>query len=141
MIHARMQRQGDHGGIERCRRLAGISRARYYRHVRACAPRQEETALRDEIQRLSLATRSYGYWRITAQLRQLGFAVNHKRVARLRPATTDSRHRFSRIKARISSADLVHRKREGLPRRWHYSSGLADVGGVSQRADARFAAS
>jgi putative transposase len=104
-----MRLQGGHDGIERCCHLAGISRAGYYRHWRASAPLREETALRDEIQRLSLATRSYGYRRITAQLRQLGFAVNHKRVARLRrednllclrkpvfrPATTDSHHRFT----------------------------------------------
>ena len=82
--------------------------AGYYRYWRPSAPRQEETALRDEIQRLSLATRSYGYRRITAQLRQLGFAVNRKRVQRLRaednllclrkpafrPVTTQSDHRF-----------------------------------------------
>jgi transposase InsO family protein len=103
-----MSLQGEHDGIERCCRLAEVSRAGYYRHWRASTPRQEETALRDQIQRLSLATRDYGYRRITAQLRQMGFAVNHKRVARLRrednllclrrapfrPATTDSRHRF-----------------------------------------------
>ena len=35
--------------------LAEVSRAGYYRHWRASHPRQEETALRDEIQRLSLA--------------------------------------------------------------------------------------
>ena len=64
---------GDHSGIERCCRLAGVSRAGYYRHWRASAPWQEETALRDVIQRLSLATRSYGYRRITAQLHQQGF--------------------------------------------------------------------
>ncbi len=103
-----MQRQGDHAGIERCCALAGVSRAGYYRAWQASAPREEETALRHEIQRLSLATRSYGYRRITAQLRQLGFAVNHKRVQRLRaednllclrkaafrPVTTQSDHRF-----------------------------------------------
>jgi transposase InsO family protein len=109
MIQALMQLQGDHDGIERCCRLAGVNRAGYYRHWRASAPLREETALRDAIQRLSLATRNYGYRRITAQLRQLGFAVNPKRVARLRrqdnllclrkpafrPAAADSRHRFT----------------------------------------------
>jgi transposase InsO family protein len=84
VIHAQVRLQGDHTGIERCCALAGVSRAGYYRHWRASAPRAEETALRDEIQRLSLATRAYGYRRITAQLRALGFAVNHKRVQRLR---------------------------------------------------------
>ena len=90
--------------------LAGVSRASYYRHWLASQPREEETALRDEIQRLSLAQRAngyrHGYRVITIQLQRAGWAVNHKRVARIRrednllcvarqafrPATTDSRH-------------------------------------------------
>ncbi len=90
--------------------LAGVSRASYYRHWQASKPREEETALRDEIQRLSLAQRAngyrHGYRVITIQLRRAGWAVNHKRVARIRrednllcvpkqafrPATTNSRH-------------------------------------------------
>ena len=68
MIHAMMQQQGP-VEIERLCRLAGVSRAGYYRHWQASAPRQEETAVRDEIQRLSLAHRFYGYRRITVLLR------------------------------------------------------------------------
>jgi hypothetical protein len=70
---------------------------------------REETAVRDEIQRLSLDNRHYGYRRITVLLKRTGWVVNHKRVQRLRaednllcvpktafrPATTDSRHRFT----------------------------------------------
>ena len=107
MIHAQNQLQGSLG-IERMCRLADISRAGYYRHWKASRPAQEETALRDEIQHLSLEQRFYGYRRITALLRRTGWAVNHKRVQRIRqtdnllcvtgrtfrPATTDSRHRF-----------------------------------------------
>lgn len=110
MIRAETERQGDHGGIERMCALAGVSRASYYRHWLASKPREEETALRDEIQRLSLAQRAngyrHGYRVITIQLQRAGWAVNHKRVARIRrednllcvpkqafrPATTDSRH-------------------------------------------------
>lgn len=110
MIRAQTERQGDHSGIERMCALAGVSRASYYRHWRASKPREEETALRDEIQRLSLARRAngyrHGYRVITIQLQRAGWAVNHKRVARIRrednllcvpkqafrPATTDSRH-------------------------------------------------
>jgi transposase InsO family protein len=106
VIHAKVQQQGYE--IERMCRLAGVSRAGYYRHWQASAPRQEETALRDEIQRLSLAHRQQGYRVITVLLQRAGWAVNHKRVQRLRrednllcvpkrafrPATTDSRHRF-----------------------------------------------
>jgi putative transposase len=92
--------------IERMCKLSGVSRAGYYRHWAASAPRAEETGVRDAIQRLALANRHYGYRRITAQLQREGFAVNHKRVLRLMrednllclrkqpfvPVTTDSRH-------------------------------------------------
>jgi putative transposase len=102
-----MQQQGP-VEIERRCGLAGVSRAGYYRHWQASAPRQEETALRDEIQRLSLVNRLHGYRPITVLLKRSGWVVNHKRVQRLRqadnllcvpktafrPATTDSRHRF-----------------------------------------------
>jgi len=85
-----------------------VSRAGYYRHWRASAPRREETELRDAIQRLALSQRHYGYRRITALLRREGWSVNRKRVLRLMrednllclrrstfiPATTDSDHRF-----------------------------------------------
>jgi putative transposase len=107
VIHAQTQLQGP-AEIERRCWLAGVSRAGYYRHWQASAPRQQETALRDEIQRLSLAERFYGYRRLTVLLQRSGWMVNHKRVARIRrednllcvpkqafrPATTDSRHRF-----------------------------------------------
>lgn len=94
--------------MERMCILAEVSRAGYYRHWRASAPRLEETELRDAIQRLALANRHYGYRRITALLHREGWWVNHKRVLRLMrednllclrrrafvPATTDSAHRF-----------------------------------------------
>jgi transposase InsO family protein len=88
--------------------LAGMSRAGYYRRWHASAPRQEETTVRDAIQRVALANRRYGYRRIAAQLRREGFVANHKRVLRLMrrdnllclrqrsfvPVTTDSRHEW-----------------------------------------------
>jgi putative transposase len=92
--------------VERMCLLARVSRAGYYRHWAACKPREEETAVRDAVQRVALANRRYGYRRIAAQLRRDGLAVNHKRVLRLMrednllclrtrpfvPMTTDSRH-------------------------------------------------
>jgi transposase InsO family protein len=94
--------------VERMCALAGVSRAGYYRHWGASAPRQEETAVRDAVQRAALANRRYGYRRIAAQLRRDGLMVNHKRVLRLMrkdnllclrkrpfvPITTDSRHEW-----------------------------------------------
>jgi transposase InsO family protein len=94
--------------VERMCVLAGVSRAGYYRRWRASAPRQEETTVRDAIQRVVLANRRYGYRRIAAQLRRDGLVANHKRVLRLMrqdnllclrkrpfvPVTTDSRHEW-----------------------------------------------
>jgi transposase InsO family protein len=88
--------------------LAGVSRAGYYRQWAASAPREEDTAMRDLVQRAVLANRRYGYRRIAAQLRRNGVVVNHKRVLRLMradnllalrsrpfvPMTTDSRHEW-----------------------------------------------
>jgi len=97
--------QGDIG-IERMCQLVGIGRSGYYRHWQRSAPRQEETGLRDAIQRLALKHRHYGYRRIGALLRREGWQANHKRVLRLLrednllclrqtpfvPVTTNSRH-------------------------------------------------
>lgn len=94
------------GSVERLCRLSNVSRASYYRHWQASAPRQEEMGLRDALQRLALANRRYGYRRLGALLRREGWDVNHKRVLRLMrednllclraqpfvPRTTDSRH-------------------------------------------------
>jgi transposase InsO family protein len=92
--------------IERLCGLAGVSRATYYRHWLTVAPRTEEIALRDVLQRSAVAHRHYGYRRLTELVRREGWAVNHMRVLRLMrtdnllclrrrafvPATTDSRH-------------------------------------------------
>ena len=92
--------------IARLCALAGVSRAGYYRHWAASAPRQEETWVRDAVQRVALANEKYGYRRVAWQMRREGMVVNHKRVLRLMrednllclrrrafvPATTNSRH-------------------------------------------------
>ena len=63
--------------------LLKVSRASSWRHWQASAPRQEETVVRDAVQRVSLANRRYGHRRVAAQLRQEGLVVNHKRVLKL----------------------------------------------------------
>lgn len=67
---------------ETCRET-GVSRAGFYRHWHRCGPTAEETELRDRLQTLALAQRTYGYRRIAALLRREGRLVNHKRVLRL----------------------------------------------------------
>ena len=95
--------------VERLCMLAGLSRAGYYRAWAASAPRQEETAVRDAIQKVALENRFYGYRRVARDLRDKhGLLVNRKRVLRLMrrdnllclskrpfvPVTTDSRHEW-----------------------------------------------
>jgi putative transposase len=95
--------------MERMCTLAAVSRAGYYRF---CAPApdtdEEESRLRDAIQREAIESRQYGYRRVTRALRDQGWEINHKRVARLMredgllairkrrfiPQTTDSGHEF-----------------------------------------------
>jgi putative transposase len=92
--------------IERMCQLTQVSRAGFYRHWQQKQPCEEEMAVRAEIQRIALEhRRQYGYVRITRELRECGWCVNHKRVLRilhednllaLRPRkfvrTTDSQH-------------------------------------------------
>lgn len=88
-------------------REAGVSRAGFYRHWHQREASAEETELRERLQQLALAQRSYGYRRIAAMLRREGRLVNHKRVLRLLRednllavrkkrfvTTTNSRHRW-----------------------------------------------
>ena len=88
-------------------RETGVNRAGFYRHWQQREPSAEETELRERLQQLALAQRSYGYRRIAALLRREGRLVNHKRVLRLLRednllairkkrfvTTTDSRHRW-----------------------------------------------
>ena len=100
--------RAEQGGltVERMCELSGVSRARFYRHWQASAPRQADTALRDALQQVIVEKRFYGYRRVQRELRQRGHCVNAKRVLRLMrednllclrtrrfvPATTDSRH-------------------------------------------------
>ena len=87
--------------------LAAVSRAGYYRfHMPVPDADEEESKLRDAMQRTAIESRQYGYRRITRALRDQGWEVNHKRVARLMredgllairkrrfvPQTTDSGH-------------------------------------------------
>jgi transposase InsO family protein len=105
-----MQPEGNRKAlpVEAACRAAQISRVSFYRHLWARAePRQTETGLRDTIQRIALANRSYGYRRVVAELHKQGLLVNHKRARRMLHEdnllslrkrryvlTTDSRHPY-----------------------------------------------
>jgi len=101
-----MQLEGSLDVARACE-LAQVSRAGLYREYAEHEPRQEETELRNVMQRISVENRCYGYRRIAAELRLQGRVVNHKRVLRMMRAdnllclrkrrfvlTTDSRHPY-----------------------------------------------
>jgi transposase InsO family protein len=87
--------------------MTGLSRAGFYRRR---VPRQAtpvEMEVRDQMQKVAAESPAYGYRRITAELQQRGFDVNHKRVLRMMRednllcvrrraflVTTDSRHKL-----------------------------------------------
>jgi len=92
--------------LERLCRLALVSRAGFYRWREAPAAVDPDLDLRDEIQRIALEFPCYGWPRMTHELNDRGWPVNHKRVYRIMRednllclrrrkfvvATTDSNH-------------------------------------------------
>lgn len=87
-------------------RTTGVSRSGYYRWRGWSGPVDQQTMdLRQAIQEVALEMPAYGYRRITKELQDRGWKVNHKRVLRLMREdnllclrkkkwvrTTDSRH-------------------------------------------------
>jgi putative transposase len=69
--------------LEQLCRLAHVSRAGYYRWRDAPPAVDADLDLRDEIQRIALEFPSYGWPRITAELKRRGWNANHKRVYRI----------------------------------------------------------
>jgi len=64
---------------------AGVSRAGYYRHSKRAmqAGGTATMGLRSALQAVALEMPAYGYRRMTVELQQRGWRVNHKRVLRL----------------------------------------------------------
>jgi putative transposase len=96
---------------ESCRTL-DVSRYGYYKWLKRSetvpSENSEYMELKDQIQGIALEFPGYGYRRITAELQNRGYAVNHKRVLRMmrqdnllclkrkfKPVTTDSSHGLS----------------------------------------------
>ena len=79
MINEYRQQYPDASVRQMCQTL-GVSRSWLYEKPVASEPTEEDTALRDAIEKLCLAFPGYGYRRVTAQLHRDGWGVNHKRV-------------------------------------------------------------
>ena len=69
--------------LERLCRLAVVSRAGFYRWQNAVEAVDPDLDLRDEIQRIALEFPYYGWPRVTRELGDRGWRVNHKRVYRI----------------------------------------------------------
>lgn len=69
--------------LQRLCRLARVSRAGFYRWQEMPPVVDRDVDLRDEIQRIALESPSYGWPRITAELKRRGWEANHKRVYRI----------------------------------------------------------
>lgn len=63
--------------------MTGVSRAGFYRHWGEHEPRQAEMELRQQVQRVALENRLYGYRRVAEQLQREGWPIGRKRVARI----------------------------------------------------------
>jgi putative transposase len=93
--------------VKRLCELGQVSRSGFYRSRRHKPATDGECELRDAMQRVALEFPSYGWPRMTPELKRRGWAVNHKRVYRMMREdnllclrrrkfvrTTDSAHPF-----------------------------------------------
>jgi len=94
--------------VKRLCELGQVSRSGFYRSRRQPPAGDGECAVRDALQRVALEFPSYGWPRMTPELRRRGWVINHKRVYRMMREdnllclrrrkfvrTTDSTHRFA----------------------------------------------
>lgn len=72
--------QHPDASVRRMCQMLGVSRSWLYEKPAPAEPSEEDTKLRDAVERLCLAFPGYGYRRVTAQLHRDGWTVNHKRV-------------------------------------------------------------
>jgi putative transposase len=85
--------------------MTGLNRAGFYRWRLPRPSASVEMELRDRMQQVALEWPAYGYRRITHEMQELGFDINHKRVLRMMRednllcvrqrafvVTTDSKH-------------------------------------------------
>jgi len=97
-------------------KAVGCARSSYYYR----AQREEESPLQAAIQAVVAEWPTYGYRRVTAQLRRQGWRVNHKRISRLiaelglqvprkarRRQTTQSQHAFPRYPNLVEGLAVV----------------------------------
>ncbi len=106
--------------VKRLCELLGVSRSWYYGKPSRESGGEEDAALRDAIERITLEFPGYGYRRVTKALHRGGFEVNHKRVLRVMReesllcqikkrfvSTTDSSHSMRRYPNLLKEGRVV----------------------------------
>jgi putative transposase len=96
--------------------ILGCARSSYYYRPK----QRDETEIKDAIDAVAAEWPTYGYRRVTAQLRRQEWVVNHKRVRRLmgemdllvrtkskKPKTTNSEHSFPRYPNLVQDLEIV----------------------------------
>lgn len=110
--------------IHRASQLLDVSKGGFYkwknrlnnRHILS----EKEMDVRDEMQKIAVEFPGYGYRRITVELRNRGYLVNHKRVLwlmrednllcvkkRFKPMTTDSNHNLKKYPNLIRDLEIT----------------------------------
>ena len=96
--------------VERMCRVAGVSRASFYRWLEPSPPVEQEVEVRAAIQAIVLEHRGrYGYRRVTRELRDRGCLVNHKRVARLMSGSVMAQDPKPRMRRVLSNIEIEHK--------------------------------
>lgn len=79
-----------HSSLKTLLYFSGLSRSGYYKWKKAISRVNSEADITAHIKALHSMRPFYGYRRITVALRREGFAVNHKRVYRMRKLSIQS---------------------------------------------------
>jgi putative transposase len=108
MVIKECRESGSQISVDRATQLLDVSRCGFYKWQGQSnneTVKSVDIAVRNEILKVAVEFPAYGYRRITVELRNRGYTVNHKRVLRLmrednllcvrkrfKPKTTDSNH-------------------------------------------------
>jgi len=108
MVIKECRESGNPLSVDRATQLLGVSRCGFYKWAgqsKNAPVKGADIEVRNELQKVAVEFPAYGYRRITAELQNRGYTVNHKRVLRLmrednllcvrkrfKPKTTDSNH-------------------------------------------------
>jgi putative transposase len=86
MVIKECRESGSRISVDRATQLLGVSRCGFYKWLGRSEEepvKSGDRGVRNELQKVAVEFPAYGYRRITAELRNRGYTVNHKRVLRL----------------------------------------------------------